>query len=273
MSDACCDPIMDVSRMQARQRNVLRIVLGINLATFAMMAYGAWASKSSSLLSGGLDNLGDALTYALSLAVVGATVAAQSRVAIVKGLLILGAAVAVAAQIVYRLLNPTVPLFETMGLVALVNLGANAVCLWLLTPYRRGDVNMASAWECSRNDIFEGVAVLAAAGAVFVTDAGWPDLAIAAALLVLFLRSSIRVLRNALKGLHPSDASHSPGPGKVQDVVCKCYIDPGTARHKSEHRGRIFHFCAEGCKRDFDASPTTFDAPGRLPVVKDSRKA
>lgn len=68
-----------------------------------MMAYGAFASRSTSLLSGGLDNIGDALTYALSLAVVGATLEAQARVAFVKGLLISLAALAVAGQLVYRL--------------------------------------------------------------------------------------------------------------------------------------------------------------------------
>jgi Co/Zn/Cd efflux system component len=204
MADDCCDPILDVSGMRRRQRRVLVIVLAINLATFAMMAIGAWLSRSSSLVSGGLDNLGDALTYALSLAVVGASVAAQSRVALVKGILILGAAVAVAAVVLYRLLDPTVPVFETMGAIGLVNLAANGVCLALLTPYRNGDVNMASAWECSRNDILEGLAVLAAAGLVFWFEAGWPDLLVATALLVLFTRSSVKVLRRALKGLKES---------------------------------------------------------------------
>ena len=47
-----------------------------------------------------------------------------------------------------------------------MNLVANFVCLRLLTPYREGDVNVASAWECSRNDIFEGLAVLGIAAAV-----------------------------------------------------------------------------------------------------------
>jgi len=98
---------------------------------------------------------------------------------------------------------------ETMTLAAVLNLGANGVCLALLTPLRDTDINMASVWECSRNDIFDGVAVIAAAGAVWIFQSGWPDLLIAAALLVLFLRSALRVVRNALAelrqpGPHPS---------------------------------------------------------------------
>ena len=196
--DNCCDGTLDVARLHAGQRRVLRIVLVINVGAFAMMTVAALHSGSSSLLSGTLDNFGDAVTYALSLAVVGASTRAQARVAFFKGLLILGAAIAVAGQIVWRLTNPAVPVFETMGLAGVLNLGANVACLILLAPHRKNDVNMASVWECSRNDVFEGLAVIAAAGAVYVFESGWPDLAIATALLLLFLGSAVRVLRRAI---------------------------------------------------------------------------
>ena len=60
---------------------------------------------------------------------------------------------------------------------------------------------MASAWECSRNDVWEGFAVLAAAAGVWLFGSGWPDLVIAGALLLMFLRSSMRVLVNAWREL------------------------------------------------------------------------
>jgi Co/Zn/Cd efflux system component len=205
MGECCgCGKTLDVAAMQARHRRVLWIVLLINLATFLMMVGASWYSHSSSLLSGALDNLGDAATYLLSLLVVGAGVAAKARVALFKGVLILAAAVAVALQIGWRLAHPQVPLFESMGLAALLNLAANGFCLWLLTPYRNDDVNLASAWECARNDIFEGVSVVLAAGLVALFGAGWPDLLVAIALLVVFLRSALRVLRIAMTELRAS---------------------------------------------------------------------
>ena len=204
MSDSCCSGTVDLQAMEARQRRVLMIVLAINIATFAMMLTAAIYSGSSSLLSGSLDNLGDALTYLLSLAVIGASLKAKANVALVKGMLILGAAVAVAVQIGWRLAHPGVPLFEAMGAAGIANLVFNGICLWLMTPYRHGDVNMASAWECSRNDVFEGIAVLAAAAGVWLFDAGWPDLVIAAALLVLFLHSAWRVFRAAWRSYRTS---------------------------------------------------------------------
>lgn len=183
--------------MHARQRRVLWWVLAINAGSFALMLAGALHSGAASLLSGSLDNLGDALTYALSLAVVGASMAAKARVALLKAGLILLAALAVAAEIGWKLAHPQVPLFQSMGLVAAANFLANLVCLSLLWPYRDGDINLASAWACSRNDVYEGVAVLAASGAVWALGSGWPDLLIAVGLLVVFLRSAWQVARRA----------------------------------------------------------------------------
>jgi len=84
MSDSCCQVQIDAGALEARQRRVLIFVLAINAVTFFMMITAASLSGSSSLLSGALDNFGDAVTYALSLAVIGATCAAKARVALFK---------------------------------------------------------------------------------------------------------------------------------------------------------------------------------------------
>lgn len=216
MSDRCCQGSMDVAALEARQRQVLTQVLVINAATFVMMVAAALVSGSSALLSGTLDNFGDALTYALSLAVVGAGVSAKARVALFKGVLIMAAALAVAVQIGWHLLHPETPAVGTMGAAALLNFAANLLCLRLLTPYRHDDVNMMSVWECSRNDVFEGVAVIATAGLVWLFASGWPDILVAIALLVLFTRSAIRVLTSAWRELYsePSSAHGAGGEAK-----------------------------------------------------------
>ena len=203
MSDSCCQGLIDVAAVHTRQRRILIIVLVINAATFLMMVFAAIISGSSSVLSGALDNFGDAMTYALSLMVVRTSRVAKARVALFKGFLIFGAAFAVAFQIGWRMQHPETPIIEAMGIAAFLNLGTNLLCLWLLTPYRDGDVNMTSAWECSRNDVNEGFAVIAATLAVWVFGSGWPDLVIAIGLLILFLRSAVRVLRRAWRELHP----------------------------------------------------------------------
>ena len=195
MSDCCGGCELDVRR--GRQRITLRAVLAINAVMFLVIAGAALYAGSSALLSDSLDNLGDAITYALSLWAVALGAQAKARGALVKGLLILVAALMVAAQIGYKLLHPAVPVFEAMGVFSLLGLAANGVCLYLLWRHRFEDVNMSSVWECSRNDIVSNLAVLVAAALVWATGSGWPDLLIASLLVLFLLRSALRVVANA----------------------------------------------------------------------------
>ena len=197
----CCEDDSALEVLWERQRGTLRIVLGINALMFAVIVAAAVYSGSSALLADSLDNLGDALTYGLSLYVVSRSVAAKAKVAAFKGGLILLAACAVAVQIVHKVFVPTTPIFEVMGAFSLVALAANSVCLYLLWRHRREDVNMSSVWECSRNDIAANVSVFVAAGAVWATGSGWPDIVVAVGLVLLLARSGVRVIRAAAREL------------------------------------------------------------------------
>lgn len=196
MTDCCQDDEL-TELLARRQRGTLRIVLGINAVMFLVILAAALQGRSTALLADSLDNLGDALTYGLSLFAVSRGPVVKARVALFKGALIFLAACAVAAQIVHRLLVPAVPVFEIMGAFSLLALAANGLCLYLLWRHRFEDVNMSSVWECSRNDIAANLSVFIAAGAVWLTDSGWPDLLVGLGLLVLLLRSSIRVIGSA----------------------------------------------------------------------------
>jgi Co/Zn/Cd efflux system component len=168
---------------------------------FCIIASAALYGNSTALLADSLDNLGDALTYALSLYVVYRGARAKAKVALFKGILILLGALIVSAQIVYKLIYPAVPVFEIMGIFSLLALLANTVCLYLLWRHRHEDVNMSSVWECSRNDIATNISVFIAAGAVWATGSGWPDIVVAIALVVLLLRSAGRVISSAMTEL------------------------------------------------------------------------
>jgi Co/Zn/Cd efflux system component len=201
----CCNKGCSVEHLYERQRGTLKIVLVINALMFLVIAAAAIHADSSALLADSLDNLGDALTYALSIYAVTRGAAVKARVALFKGVLILLAALAVAGQIVYRLFVPGIPVFELMGVFSLVGLAANSVCLFLLWRHRHEDVNMSSVWECSRNDIASNIAVFMAAGAVWFTGAGWPDIAVATALTWFLMRSAIRVITSAMAELRAAD--------------------------------------------------------------------
>jgi Co/Zn/Cd efflux system component len=148
--------------------------------------------------------LGDAFTYGLSLYAVSRGTVAKARVALVKGGLILLAAGVVIAQVGYRILVPEIPIFEVMGAFSLLGLVANSLCFLLLWQHRRDDINMSSVWECSRNDIASNLSVFAAAGAVWLTGSGWPDLVVASGLAWLLIRSAVRVISGAATELRAS---------------------------------------------------------------------
>jgi len=199
---SCCDNDCSLDRLQERQRGTLWVVLGVNAVMFIVIMIAAFYGRSSALLSDSLDNLGDALTYGLSLYAVSKSNTIKARVALFKGSLIFLAACAVIVQIVAKLISPTTPVFEVMGIFSLLGLAANSLCLFILWRHRHEDVNMSSVWECSRNDIASNLSVFAAAGAVWLTGSGWPDILVAACLVFLLIRSSIRVIASAKAGVH-----------------------------------------------------------------------
>ena len=188
--------------MRERQRRTLQIVLGINAVLFFVIVVAALYGNSSALLADSLDNLGDALTYGLSLFAVSRGPVVKAKVALFKGWLILLAAFAIVAQIVYRFAaDLSLPSFEVMGIFSLLGLTANSICLFLLWRHRSEDVNMSSVWECSRNDIASNLSVFVATGAVWFTGSGWPDIVVALGLVWLLMRSAIRVISSATVAL------------------------------------------------------------------------
>jgi Co/Zn/Cd efflux system component len=197
----CCDSKCSIDALRERQRGTLISVLGINAVMFFVIVAGALYGSSTALLADSLDNLGDALTYGLSLYAVSRGAAVKAKVALFKGGLIVLAACVVVAQIAYKLVEPGVPLFEVMGVFSLLGLAANSLCLYLLWRHRHEDVNMSSVWECSRNDIASNLSVLVAAGVVWLTGSGWADLLVALGLVWLLMRSGIRVISSAMVDL------------------------------------------------------------------------
>lgn len=198
----CCDGGCSIDALrESRQRTTLQIVLGINAVMFVVIAGAALYSESTALLADSLDNFGDALTYVVSLYAVTRGPRTKAKAALFKGILILVAALVVAGQIIYKLFVPSLPIFEVMGIFSILGLIANSACLLLLWRHRNEDVNMSSVWECSRNDIAANISVFLAAGAVWFFDSGWPDIVVAIGLVLLLLRSGIRVISSAASEL------------------------------------------------------------------------
>jgi len=201
MSGCCGDKSCDIEALQQRQGVTLRVVLVVNAVMFAVELTAGLMSGSLSLLADSLDMLGDALAYGFSLYVVARGARMKAFSALFKGAIMAAFGLFVLGQAIYKILYPQVPVFETIGIVGLAALGANAGCLGLLWRHRGDDINMRSVWLCSRNDIVANLSVLMAAVGVWLTHSPWPDIVVGLGIAALFLRSAVSVLSDARAAL------------------------------------------------------------------------
>jgi len=175
-------------------KRILWVVIFINAAMFVVEMSAGKLAGSQALQADALDFLGDALTYGLSLAVIGMSFKIRSTAALLKGLSLLGMGLWVFGSTVYQFFVLGLPKAEIMGLIGLLALAANLASVLLLMRYKDGDANVRSVWLCSRNDAIGNVAVMAASVAVWLTATAWPDLVVAIFMAGLFLRSAQLIL-------------------------------------------------------------------------------
>jgi Co/Zn/Cd efflux system component len=188
----------------ARQRRVLQVVLGINLAMFLAELVAGLLAHSTALLADSVDMLGDAIVYGFSLYVVARGAAWQARAALLKGGIMAAFGLGVLVEVAFKVARRLVPAAEVMGGVGVLALGANLVCLVLLWRRRGDDINMRSSWLCSRNDVVANAGVLLAAGGVALTGSAWPDIAIGLVIAAMFSNSAVDVIRAARRELRPA---------------------------------------------------------------------
>ncbi len=199
---ACCESCPEgPDTLSARYRRVLTVVLAVNAVMFAVEVTWSLIAGSTALQADALDFLADTLTYGLTLSVLGRPLAVRAKAALFKGASLGVMAALVLGTALHRALDAGTPEATTMGAIAVLALAANLSSVLLLYRFREGDANMASVWQCSRNDAIGNLAVIAAAGAVSVTGSGWPDIAVAVAMASLFLQSSVRIMRRAWREL------------------------------------------------------------------------
>lgn len=184
---------------------MLTIVLLINAAMFLVELIAGLAAHSTALISDSADMLGDAVVYGFSLYVVARGAVWQARAAIVKGVVMAAFAVGVLVEAAVKLAEGITPTASVMSFIAAVALAANTAVLVLLWRHRADDLNMRSAWLCSRNDVMANGAVLVAAGVVALTGSAWPDILVGLTIAALFGSSAFDVIRGAARQ-HPAPA-------------------------------------------------------------------
>lgn len=207
---ACCSGSCNAAPPPDRRyRKVLWAALLINFAMFGVELAASMHAGSVALMADSADFLGDAANYGVSLFVLGLAPVWRSRAAYGKGLVMGVFGVLVLARAFWGGIGGDiggdigggigggVPHAQTMGAVGMLAFAANGAVAALLYAFRNGDANMRSVWLCTRNDMIGNLAVLLAALGVFGTQAGWPDIAVAAIMAMLGLSSARDVMRQA----------------------------------------------------------------------------
>ena len=200
MADHCCaSKSIELERLalEADQRRVLFAVLAINAVMFVLEFGAGIVAGSTALMADAADMLGDALVYGLSIYALARSARWKAGAALFKGVLILLLGVGIVINVVVKIRSGVPPSSALMLLFGGTALAANLVCFRLLWRFRRNDVNMASTFECSRNDLISNIGVLVAGTFVALLDSPWPDIVIGSLIAIVLLRSAFRVIGRA----------------------------------------------------------------------------
>lgn len=210
----CCVHGGEALAVAARRcdiRRVLLWVLGINAFMFAAEFTAGLIADSAALMADSMDMLSDALVYGVSLYALDRSDRWRAGAALFKGGFILFLGLAVVVQIALKIAYGVPPSSTLMVVFGALALAANLLCLRLLWRFRADNVNLSSTFECSRNDVVANAGVIAAAGGVWLLQSPWPDIAVAAVIAFLFLRSALRVTAEAWPLYRHPHAHHPAG--------------------------------------------------------------
>ena len=197
---ACsCSHTPAPQKPNSKFRTALWITLFINAAMFVIELIGGAYAHSSALWADSLDFFGDAMNYAISLAVLGASLYWRATVALFKGVTMALFGLVVIGKTAYTYVQGIPPEAITMGAIGALALIANVISALVLYAFRDGDSNMQSVWLCSRNDAIGNVAVILAAVGVFGTGSLIPDLMVALVISILGLTGGYQVMMKAMK--------------------------------------------------------------------------
>lgn len=204
MAGCGCENNLKFDGLSKNYITVLWVIIAINAVMFFVEMGASISSQSMALRADALDFLGDSLTYTITLLAIGHTLHWRASAAIFKGITLAIMGLWVMGSTVYHIFILGMPNEMIMGSVALLAFAANLTSALLLLKYRNGDSNVRSVWLCSRNDAIGNLAVMLAAGAVYLTQSHWPDLLVAFLMAALFLHSATLILRQAVGELRAS---------------------------------------------------------------------
>lgn len=178
------------------QRKVLWAVLIINFAFFLVEIIAGLISNSMGLIADSLDMLADAFVYGISLYAVGGTIQRKKNIARIAGYFQITLAVIGFVEVIRRFIGEeSLPDFQTMIIVSIFALIANAFCLYLLQKSKSQEAHIRASMIFTSNDVIINLGVIVAGILVLLLNSGIPDLVIGFIVFVLVIIGAIRILK------------------------------------------------------------------------------
>lgn len=181
----------------AKQRQILLIVLVLNLVLVVSLLVTGLIANSSGLMANAIDNASDAAVYAISLFAVGRPIRFKRIAATASGVLLLIIAIGILIDAVRRFLTGSEPIGSMMMVMAVVAAIINLVCVRLLDRLGARDVNVRAAQTFSLNDFVANGGVLLAGILVLWTRQPWPDLLVTLGVVAIVAKGGFEILRDA----------------------------------------------------------------------------
>ncbi|THC40210.1 cation transporter [Massilia sp. Mn16-1_5] len=189
------EPSLDAS--QESDRGILWKVLLINLGQcLAGIIGGTWAS-STAVIGAGLDNLGDAAVYAVSLYAVGRSATIKKRAAQLSGCLLIGFACLLLVEVVRRFFGGESPLGPAMMAMAAANALLNIYCIRLLKQHRGQDINFKASAIFTNNDSIVNGAIVLSGALVMWMNSNLPDLILGTVVSGIAAKGGYEILSEA----------------------------------------------------------------------------
>jgi len=182
---------------QQNQKVLLWSVLGINLLFFVIEITTGLISRSMGLVADSLDMLADAFVYGISIFAIGHTTSRKKQVAKLAGYAQLLLAIIGFSEVLRRFFSgETLPNFQTMILVSLFALAANALCLFLLQKSKgKEEAHIKASLIFTSNDVIINLGVIVAGAMVYWLNSNKPDLIIGTIVFMLVVQGALRILK------------------------------------------------------------------------------
>lgn len=181
----------------SNQKKLLWAVLVINFAFFLIEMTTGLISGSMGLVADSLDMLADSFVYGISLFAVGGTLVRKKSIARLAGYFQILLALIGFAEVLRRFFSTEMlPDFNTMIIVSIFALMANAFSLYLLQKAKnKEEAHMRASMIFTSNDIVINLGVITAGLLVNWLNSNKPDLVIGTIVFVLVIQGAIRILK------------------------------------------------------------------------------